>query len=190
MRPRWRRSTEYLVTFARASRSSSFLQEPLLTCRWRRARESAATERHNRWPYEWHPNDGPTSSPSHGPDLSPPEAQAPVRVPDRVHILGASGSGTSSLGAAMASEYGHRHLDTDDYFWLPTVPPFREKRPRGERLELLRRSIRESNSWVLSGSLCGWGDVLIAEFELIVFSTVPTSVRLARLAAREVERYG
>src|SRR5436309_2767547 len=90
----------------------------------------------------------------------------------------------------MTTRYGHRHLDTDDYFWLPTIPPYREKRPREERLALLREASRESKSWVLSGSLCGWGDPLIPEFELVVFLAVPTPVRLARLQMREIERYG
>jgi hypothetical protein len=43
---------------------------------------------------------------------------------------------------------------------------------------------------VLSGSLCGWGDPLIPEFGLVVFLVVPTPVRLARLRAREIDRYG
>lgn len=113
-----------------------------------------------------------------------------MRLPNRIHIVGASGSGTSSLAVEMATRYGHRHLDTDDYFWLQTVPPYREKRPRGERLALLRQASRDSKSWVLSGSLCGWGDPLISEFELVVFLSVPTPVRLARLRVRESERYG
>ncbi|HYB40353.1 MAG TPA: hypothetical protein VEL75_01220, partial [Candidatus Methylomirabilis sp.] len=52
------------------------------------------------------------------------------------------------------------------------------------------RALRASSSWVLSGSLCGWGDSLIPEFEMVVFLTVPAPVRLARLRAREVARYG
>jgi len=111
-------------------------------------------------------------------------------VPDRVHIVGASGSGTTSLAAVMAAKHGHRHLDTDDFFWLPTSPPFREKRPREARLALLRHTMSESRRWVLSGSLCGWGDALIPEFELVVFLAVPTPIRLRRLQQREVERYG
>jgi hypothetical protein len=43
---------------------------------------------------------------------------------------------------------------------------------------------------VLSGSLCGWGDPLIPEFQLVVFLAVPTSVRLDRLRARELKRHG
>ena len=111
-------------------------------------------------------------------------------LPNRIHILGASGSGTTSLAAWMATRYGHRHLDTDDFFWVQTSPPYREKRPRVERLVLLRQALLESLPWVLAGSLCGWGDPLIPEFELVVFLVVPTAVRLARLQVREIKRYG
>ena len=113
-----------------------------------------------------------------------------MRVPDRIHIVGASGSGTTSLAAELAGRYGHRHLDTDDFYWRRTDPPFREKRPPEERLASLRTTFQEAKRWVLSGSLCGWGDPLIPEFEVVVFLVVPTPVRLARLRAREIERYG
>jgi hypothetical protein len=43
----------------------------------------------------------------------------------RIHIVGASGSGTTSLASAIAAQCGHRHLDTDDFFWMPTSPPYR-----------------------------------------------------------------
>ena len=111
-------------------------------------------------------------------------------VGGRIHIVGASGSGTTSLAAAIAARHGHRHLDTDDFYWLPTDPPYREKRPREARFALLRDALAESPRWVLSGSLCGWGDPLIPEFELVVFLVVPSDVRLTRLRAREIARYG
>ncbi len=113
-----------------------------------------------------------------------------MRLPRRIHIFGASGSGTTTLASLLAARHGHRHLDTDEVFWLLSDPPYRETRPRAARLPLLRRALGEAPSWVLSGSLCGWGDPLIAEFDLVVFLIVPTEVRLARLRAREVGRYG
>lgn len=113
-----------------------------------------------------------------------------MRLPGRIHIFGSSGSGTSSLAREIAGKYGHRHLDTDDYYWLPTSPPFRETRPAEQRLALLRRAFAESSAWVFSGSLCGWGDPLVPEFQMIVFLAVPTPIRLARLARREATRYG
>jgi adenylate kinase family enzyme len=113
-----------------------------------------------------------------------------MQLPNRIHIFGASGSGTTSLAAAIAGKHGHRHLDADDFFWAPTNPPYREKRPRDQRLQLLRQAVMGSGPWVLSGSLCGWGDPLIPEFDLVVFLVVPTRIRLARLRAREAARYG
>ena len=85
-------------------------------------------------------------------------------IANRIHIVGASGSGTTSLAIALATRYGHRHLDTDDLFWIRTDPPYRVKRPRDERLASLRKALTESRCWV--------------------------HVRLARLRAREIERYG
>lgn len=112
------------------------------------------------------------------------------RVPDRIHVFGGSGSGTSTLAAEMATRYGHRHLDTDDFYWLRTDPPYRKTRPQEERLALLRAAFHDAERWVLSGSLCGWGDPFILEFELVVFLFVPAPIRLARLRAREIGRYG
>lgn len=108
----------------------------------------------------------------------------------RIHILGASGCGTTTLAAALAPRPGAAHLDTDDYFWESTEPPFQTPRPRGERQRLLARDLDAHAAWVLSGSLCGWGDVFIPRFERVVFLRVPTEVRLARLRERELARFG
>jgi len=108
----------------------------------------------------------------------------------RVHILGASGSGTTTLAAALAARLGCAHFDTDDFFWLPTEPKFQEIRPVEERIALLASALDHAEGWVLSGSLPGWGDVFIPRFELVVFIYVPPEVRMARLAQREAGRYG
>ena len=55
---------------------------------------------------------------------------------------------------------------------------------------LLEAALDKADSWVVSGSLCGWGDPFLSRFELVVFLLVPTDVRLTRLRAREVMRYG
>ena len=108
--------------------------------------------------------------------------------PRRIHITGASCSGTTTLGAALAARLDVPQLDTDDYYWHPSSPPFRTKRPVAERLELLRAAFRSRPGWVLSGSVTGWGEELAAEFEQVVFLYVPTAERIRR--AGERERYG
>ena len=107
----------------------------------------------------------------------------------RLHILGASGAGTSTLGRELAAGTRHPHFDTDDFYWLPTSPPYQTPRPRSLRRALLQNSVA-APSWILSGSLCGWGDVFIPAFTHVVFLSVPTDVRVRRLQSREVQRYG
>jgi adenylate kinase family enzyme len=108
----------------------------------------------------------------------------------RIHILGASGCGTTTLGTALAERLEAPQLDTDDYFWEPSEPPFQTPRPRDERQAQLARDLDAHASWVLSGSLCGWGDVFIPRFDGVVFLRVTTEVRLARLRERELVRFG
>src|SRR5262249_16928344 len=85
----------------------------------------------------------------------------------RIHILGAFGSGTTTLGRALAACLQCPHFDTDDYVWLPTDPPYTHQRARTERQQLLMNDITAHDAWVVSGSLCGWGDVAIPRFELV-----------------------
>jgi len=108
----------------------------------------------------------------------------------RIHAVGASGSGTTTLGRALAIRLGCSRFDTDDYYWLPTDPPFQTVRERSARQALLGGDLARDGVWVLSGSLCGWGDIFIPLFDLVVFLWLPPTIRLARLLERERRRYG
>jgi adenylate kinase family enzyme len=107
-----------------------------------------------------------------------------------VHILGASGSGTSTLGRALAEQLSVPFHDTDAFYWLPTDPPFRQKRDVPERCRMLRAALSQSDSWVLSGSLCSWGQEFVPDFTTVVFVELDPAVRMARLRRREILRYG
>ena len=107
-----------------------------------------------------------------------------------IHIFGASGSGTTTLGKKIAEKLGYRHMDTDDYYWLPTDPKFTQKRPAPERIALMKRDIDEAENVVISGALAGWGDPLIPSFTLAVRIKLPQDVRIERLRQREKARFG
>jgi len=111
---------------------------------------------------------------------------SPQSVP-RIHIVGASGSGTSTLGRALAEARGCPFYDTDDVFWKVK---YTDIHPFDDRRRLLLDLVEGQGAWVLSGSLMEWGDPLIPQFDLVVFLYLPPEVRLARLAARERHRYG
>jgi adenylate kinase family enzyme len=108
----------------------------------------------------------------------------------RIHLMGASGSGVTTLGRALAGRLALPHHDSDDYFWLPTAPPYQTTRPASERLRLMREIFLPRLDWVLSGTVTGWGDELIPLFDLVVYVTTPREIRLRRLRAREATHFG
>lgn len=107
-----------------------------------------------------------------------------------IHIFGAAGSGTTTLGMKICQELGYKLMDTDDYFWMPTEPKFTQKRPREERLEMMIKDINRFENVVISGSLTDWGDVLIPYFSLAVRIEIEQSLRIKRLINREEDRFG
>ncbi len=108
----------------------------------------------------------------------------------RILITGASGSGTSTLAAALASAIGGVHLDADDYYWLPTTPPYRHKREGAARSALLLADLRAARTPVLAGSVVSWGEAIENFFDLIVFLYLDSAIRVERLRARETTRFG
>ncbi len=110
--------------------------------------------------------------------------------PCRVLVIGATASGTTTLARALANRWSVPHADTDDYFWVPTDPPYTEKRPEADRLRLMEEMFLPRRAWVLSGSVMGWGEPLLDHVDVLVFCSLDQDVRLARLRAREAVRYG
>lgn len=107
-----------------------------------------------------------------------------------IHIFGASGSGTSTLGRKICNELGFFFMDTDDYFWEPTDPPYTTKRTIEDRLKLMKQDIFSRENVVISGSLVDWGDELIPFFTLAIRLVTDTETRIERLKARELGKFG
>lgn len=118
--------------------------------------------------------------------MTPVTSQSPLRL----HIVGASGAGTTTLGQALAAPLSLTHLDTDHYYWVPTQPPFVQKREVAVRHDMLFADLQTHPRLVLSGSVVGWGSDIEDAFDLIVFLTLDGSIRMERLRARELARYG
>lgn len=108
----------------------------------------------------------------------------------RVHILGASGTGTTTLGRALAQRLNSPHFDADGFYWLPTDPPFTTARPPEARLALLRAEIEKTADWVFSGSAVGWASPVAPLYDLVVFLRLDPTLRMERLRRRESAEYG
>ncbi len=108
----------------------------------------------------------------------------------RVLITGASGSGTTTLGRALAAELKTPFFDADDYFWLPTQPPYQQKRDPSARLSLFVKDLATVPNSVTAGSVINWGGELEGSFSFVVFLVLQSELRLARLRKRESARFG
>ena len=108
----------------------------------------------------------------------------------KIHLFGASASGVTTLGHALAKKLNIAYFDSDEYFWLPSEIPFALKRDPQERNQLIRTALTTREQWVFGGSSLSWGNDVFPEFDLIVFLWIPPEVRLKRLQEREVNRYG
>ena len=108
----------------------------------------------------------------------------------KIHILGAAGSGTTTLGLELAKELGFKHFDTDDFLWVETNPPYQQKRSIPKREELLSIELENDTNLVLTGSMVGWGEQLTSYFDLVIYLWIPQEVRISRLRERERNKFG
>ena len=107
----------------------------------------------------------------------------------RILITGAPGSGTSTLGRALAERLKYRFLEADDYFWIPTQPSYMKKATPEDRMNRLLSDLGNEAA-VVAGSVVNWGKEIEEGFDLIVFRLLDTKIRLERLLARETARFG
>lgn len=108
----------------------------------------------------------------------------------RILITGAAGSGTTTLGRALAERLVSALFDTDDYFWQPTEPPYQQQRTLEERRALLAVDLAACQRAVISGSLSDYGEEIEHSLSLVVFLLLDTEIRVRRLMERETRRFG
>jgi cytidylate kinase len=103
--------------------------------------------------------------------------------------MGASGSGQTTLAKELSKQLNYKFVDSDDIYWLPTQPPYQQKRNIEERLLLSLKNMENKNV-VMAGSIMGWGEDLENAFDIIVFLSLDTEIRIKRLKQREIVELG
>jgi len=108
----------------------------------------------------------------------------------KIHVMGASCAGSTTLGNTLAKRLGYTYLDTDAYYFVPSDIPFSVRRDPAERIAMMKADFEANDDVIVGGSLVSWGDDWHTRFDLVVFLYVPHDIRMQRLHARELERYG
>ncbi|HWT76119.1 MAG TPA: AAA family ATPase [Mobilitalea sp.] len=105
-------------------------------------------------------------------------------------LLGANGTGKSTLGCELARVLNFAHFDVEGYWFYKTNIPYTAIRPNEERNEMLLSDMNKHGSFVVSGDISGWGNEFLTMFDLTVYLTVPTEIRMKRIENREYARWG
>ena len=108
----------------------------------------------------------------------------------KIHILGPTSSGTSTLGKAIAEKYKIPCFDSDDIIWVKSDPPFTQTRERDERIKILEDILKNNESFVLSGAVRSWGDFIGPFLDVVIYKYVDQETRIKRLIERETIRFG
>jgi adenylate kinase family enzyme len=108
----------------------------------------------------------------------------------KIHILGASCAGATTLGEALSARLNIPFFDTDHFFWEKSAIPYTIKRDAVIRNQMLKNELSQTESYIVSGSLVSWGEEWKQMFDLAVFLYLPKEIRMERLVKREIERYG
>ncbi|MEA3056030.1 MAG: hypothetical protein QOD30_1462 [Actinomycetota bacterium] len=104
--------------------------------------------------------------------------------PRRVVVIGNTGSGKSTFGAALASKLGVAYTDSDDLFWLPGW----QERPNDEFRAALDDATR-GEGWVLVGNyLSRATDITWPRADTIVWLDLSLPLVVSRSVRRTAKR--
>ncbi len=107
-----------------------------------------------------------------------------------VLVFGGPGTGKTTLARELAVALGWAHLDSDDFYWQKTDPPYQVKVVAEERKQNMWDEFQRHANCVISGSMDSWGEQWKSACDLYVFLTLVPEVRMQRIIDRENNRYG
>lgn len=104
----------------------------------------------------------------------------------RIQVVGASGSGKTTVAAELARRTGARHVELDALHWGAGWRP-----ATAEELRAAVEPLLAEERWVVDGSYSGkLGTLVTDRAELVVWLDPPLRVVLRRLWRRTVRRVG
>lgn len=76
------------------------------------------------------------------------------------------------MARKISQQLTYDFIVSDDYFGEIAFPAYKDIRPIEERQAILKCKLTSSENWILGSSLCGWSDIFIPDFDLVVFLQV------------------
>lgn len=109
-------------------------------------------------------------------------------IPRRIHIIGAQGSGKTTLARELSTHLAVPHYELD---WIAYNPACKDgaglRIPLDKRLASLR-AILEKPGWITEGVYLWWTNPLLEVADLIVWLDLPFPILAWRIVNRHVQR--
>lgn len=106
----------------------------------------------------------------------------------KIQVIGASGTGKSTLCKYISEKTGAFWIDTDKYLWKDKS--YIENYPVEERLKMYNYDIANHSEYIVSGSVHSWNPEGFNDKELLVLLILDEEIRMNRIYYREFERFG
>jgi uridine kinase len=105
-------------------------------------------------------------------------------------VCGLNGAGKTTLARELSRLLDYKHMDIEDYFFLPSDIPYARSRTQHECIPLMLEDMEKHPNFVLSAVIGDFGDEIIKRFDLAVIIDVPLDVRMRRVLKRDIDRFG
>ncbi|MDR1537202.1 MAG: AAA family ATPase [Clostridiales bacterium] len=113
-----------------------------------------------------------------------------MNKPHGIIIFGPNGSGKTTLGRELARLLNFKSMDIEDYYFQQADIPYTKPRSREDCVNLMLADIEKYFAFVISAVNGDFGANINKLYDLAVFLSAPTEVRIRRVKQRAYEQYG
>ena len=103
--------------------------------------------------------------------------------PRRVHVVGTSGSGKTTVAGAIADKMGIRHIELDAIYWQPGWTELPE-----EELKQRVKEATEDGDWIIDGIYKVVRPLIWDQVDTIVWLDIPFLPVFLRIVWRTIRR--
>lgn len=102
----------------------------------------------------------------------------------KIYIIGCSCSGKTTLARGLSEYLGIKHLELDEYWWLPDW----KMRDKQEFRQMIREETARHDCWVIDGNYSLVSDLLLPEADLVIWLNLPFLTVFWRSIRRTIKR--
>ncbi len=106
---------------------------------------------------------------------------------NKIHIIGAPGSGKSFLARRINQTCQHPHLDLDDIFWDKNIPNYTTKASIENRTADLENFL-QNEKYIIEGVYYDWTQHSFDNADTIIYLDTDVYKRTYRIAKRYIKR--